>query len=107
MNRLIATAVAVLLTACPPPPAKPLEWQTLATGLDEALMGVDGTSDKDVWAVGADQGLGPLGGRLGVEAADLFLLPETNLQAIIAEIVEIRAVKKYAHAKARGELRQF
>lgn len=61
MNRLIAILVAVLLTACPtPPPPKTLEWQTLATGLDEALMGVDGTSATDVWAVGADQGLGPL-----------------------------------------------
>jgi hypothetical protein len=55
------TATAVLsiavLTACPGPAA---EWQTLSENLDEALMGVGGTTEKDVWAVGADKGLGPL-----------------------------------------------
>lgn len=35
-------------------------WQTLSSGLDEALMSVSGSSPKDVWAVGADQGRGPL-----------------------------------------------
>lgn len=52
----LAVSTLTLSAACTPPS----EWQTLATGLDEALMGVGGTSDKDVWAVGADTGQGPL-----------------------------------------------
>jgi hypothetical protein len=59
MKRLYWEGVltALVLSACSGPVG---EWQTLASGLDEALMGVGGTSDKDVWFVGADTGQGPL-----------------------------------------------
>ncbi len=57
--RTAVVGLAVLVfSACPQGPV--VEWQTLSSGLDEALMGVGGTSDKDVWAVGADTGAGPL-----------------------------------------------
>lgn len=35
-------------------------WQVLAQDFPEAALSVDGTSDDDVWVVGADAGLGPL-----------------------------------------------
>jgi hypothetical protein len=59
MTRLASAVLTLCLVACPQPPP-PQAWQTLATGLDEALMGVSGTGPTDVWAVGADQGQGPL-----------------------------------------------
>lgn len=49
-------ALALTLFAC----GEEKEWQVAAQGLDEALMGVGGSSENDVWAVGADTGLGPL-----------------------------------------------
>lgn len=55
---LAIAALSLFTLGCPTGPTG--EWQTLASGLDEALMGVGGTSDKDVWAVGADTGQGPL-----------------------------------------------
>ncbi len=44
----------------PPPPTR--EWEVVSTGLPAALLSVSGTSDKDVWAVGADKSAsnGPL-----------------------------------------------
>jgi hypothetical protein len=42
--------------APPPPPTPPaLKWETVAKGLPAALLSVSGTSDKDVWVVGADK----------------------------------------------------
>ena len=35
-------------------------WQVVASELDEAVLGVGGSSASDVWAVGADKGKGPL-----------------------------------------------
>lgn len=58
MRRILLSLGAVLLGACPGPSTD--EWQTLATGLDEALMGVGGSSSSDVWMVGGDTGHGPL-----------------------------------------------
>ncbi len=56
---LAIAALGLVTMGCPTGPTG--EWQTVASGLDEALMGVGGTSDKDVWAVGADTGgQGPL-----------------------------------------------
>jgi len=55
-------ACAQLWVACgsdSPPKAVP-EFQVIAAGLDEAVLAVGGTASSDVWAVGADQGLGPL-----------------------------------------------
>jgi hypothetical protein len=44
-----------------PPPVEPESaWQLVAMNLPEALLSVDGASDKDVFAVGADKGKGPL-----------------------------------------------
>lgn len=56
MKRLTCCAVLALLSAC----SEPREWQVVASGLDEALMSVNGSSVSDVWAVGADTGHGPL-----------------------------------------------
>ncbi|MBL8918769.1 MAG: vanadium-dependent haloperoxidase [Myxococcaceae bacterium] len=54
----VVASLAVVLLGCPS--STPLEWQRIASDLDEALMGVGGTSSTDVWAVGADSGGGPL-----------------------------------------------
>lgn len=35
-------------------------WSVGSSGLREAIMAVGGTSQDDVWAVGADKGEGPL-----------------------------------------------
>lgn len=59
MTRVFAASLSVLLL-CGCPTATPLEWQSIASELDEALMGVGGTSATDVWAVGGDTGAGPL-----------------------------------------------
>lgn len=48
---------SLMLSACPD--GAPT-WQTVAADLPEALLSVHGTSATDVWAVGADQGHGPL-----------------------------------------------
>ncbi len=53
-TRVLAAWLA--LSAC----GEPRAWQTVTSGLDEALMSVTGTSATDVWAVGADVGSGPL-----------------------------------------------
>ncbi|MGH7439074.1 MAG: DUF6851 domain-containing protein, partial [Polyangiaceae bacterium] len=41
-------------------PAKELKWQILASELPSALMSVSARSPRDVYAVGADKGAGPL-----------------------------------------------
>lgn len=57
MSRLLVLCASALsLLACVEPP----QWQVTASGLDEALMSISGSSEKDVWAVGADTGAGPL-----------------------------------------------
>ena len=35
-------------------------WQIVASELPEAVLAIAGRSDRDIWAVGADQGSGPL-----------------------------------------------
>lgn len=35
-------------------------WETVASGLDEAVLSITGTAADNVWAVGADRGQGPL-----------------------------------------------
>ena len=51
-----------LLAGCPADPPNPAvrAWQAVATNLSEAALSVTGTSDHDVWVVGADRGSGPL-----------------------------------------------
>src|SRR5690349_2655807 len=39
---------------------QPTTWSTVASGLRESILSIDGTSPTDVWAVGADRGEGPL-----------------------------------------------
>ena len=58
MKRQLGVLVVwmLLASAC----GEEREWQVASSGLSEALMGVSGTSEKDVWAVGADTGSGPL-----------------------------------------------
>lgn len=51
-------AALLLLGGCPDDDAA--AWTLVADGLDEALLGVHGTSVDDVWAVGSDRGAGPL-----------------------------------------------
>ncbi|MBL8912824.1 MAG: vanadium-dependent haloperoxidase [Archangium sp.] len=53
---LAGASLALVLSAC----AEERQWQLTSTGLDEALMGIAGSSENDVWAVGADTGAGPL-----------------------------------------------
>lgn len=55
-KKLWWAALSLGLLAC----TEERQWQVAATGLDEALMGVGGSSESDVWAVGADVGQGPL-----------------------------------------------
>ncbi len=60
--RRIATIIFVsfVAVACTDPqPAEPA-WSVVSADLDEALLSITGTSATDVWAVGADQGRGPL-----------------------------------------------
>jgi hypothetical protein len=40
--------------------SSPSRWQIVASELPEAVLAIAGRSDRDVWAVGADQGSGPL-----------------------------------------------
>lgn len=54
---LLFVAVCAGTLGCPQP-KDPAVWQVVASGLDEALMGVAGSSERDVWAVGADVGAG-------------------------------------------------
>jgi hypothetical protein len=62
----LALAIALGTTACtrsaaPPVPTTPEPaWQLVAADLPAALLSVDGLSDTDVLAVGADKGRGPL-----------------------------------------------
>jgi hypothetical protein len=53
------TALLLTFTGCPDDD-DPAEWTLAADGLDEALLGVHGTSENDVWAVGSDRGAGPI-----------------------------------------------
>ena len=53
-------ALLATLAGCPDDePAEPA-WAVVASGLDEAVLSIAGTAADDVWAVGADQGAGPL-----------------------------------------------
>ena len=55
MKRLsLVTLLAAALVAC----QEPRTWQVVASGLDETLTSVAGSSPSDVWAVGADVGAG-------------------------------------------------
>ncbi len=56
----VAFAAVVLPFACDTTPPLVVTWQTVGENLPSALMSVDGTSSKDVWAVGSDKGSGPL-----------------------------------------------
>jgi hypothetical protein len=58
-------AIGVLLASCrkgepPAATAKEREWQLLASELPSALLSVSGRSPRDIYAVGADKGQGPL-----------------------------------------------
>jgi hypothetical protein len=56
-------ALAALFSQCTcnkPPNPPPQTWAIVAQHLPSALMSVDGTSSKDVYACGADKGSGPL-----------------------------------------------
>ncbi len=55
--------VSAALVACKgdePPLAAPTEWTVLGEHAKEALLSVAGRSERDVYAVGADKGAGPL-----------------------------------------------
>ena len=56
---VIGLVVVGSLSACPPQ-QPPRAWAVVASGLDEAVTSVSGSSAADVWAVGADVGNGPL-----------------------------------------------
>lgn len=60
----VAWCAASLLLACSGSPKKAepaaATWHLLGSELDAALISVWGSSEKDVWAVGADTGSGPL-----------------------------------------------
>ncbi|MCB9614213.1 MAG: hypothetical protein H6722_17385 [Sandaracinus sp.] len=56
---LCGLAALALLFGCPDDD-DPAEWTVAAEALDEALLGVHGTSENDVWAVGSDRGAGPI-----------------------------------------------
>lgn len=70
MTRLPLFAV-LLLAACPQP-TPPSTWKTVATGLDEAALGV-AAEPSSVWIVGSDRGRGPL--VLRAQGAELTRLP--------------------------------
>ncbi len=46
--------------SCTAKHASPARWQLVASELPEAVLSIAGRSDRDVWAVGADKGKGPL-----------------------------------------------
>jgi len=50
--------LAAVVTACQT--SEPASYQLAATDLTEALLAVNGTSSRDVWAVGSDKGQGPI-----------------------------------------------
>lgn len=56
MRGLVLSGALLLTAAC----GEERTWQVTASGLDEALMSISGSSEKDVWAVGGDTGKGPL-----------------------------------------------
>lgn len=56
---LLPAFAALFLGGCPSPTSPP-SWHAVAQNLTEALMSVGGTSDRDIWVVGADQGAGPI-----------------------------------------------
>jgi hypothetical protein len=57
----LALPLACTKRAAPPPPAEPEPaWQLVAANLPSALLSVDGATENDVYAVGADKGHGPL-----------------------------------------------
>jgi len=51
--------VPTLLAACGDDLA-PADFEVVVADVPEALLSVSGTSSRDVWAVGADRGRGPL-----------------------------------------------
>lgn len=53
-------AIATALGGCGDDSRRERAWATCGVELREALLSVGGTSDRDVWAVGADKGEGPL-----------------------------------------------
>ena len=55
---LAVAALALMLGGCPA--QDPGTWETVAAGLDEAVLSISGTAANYVWAVGADRGKGPL-----------------------------------------------
>jgi hypothetical protein len=61
-RRGLCLVLAVLTGACSEDDARPSEptWTLLGEDLDAGLMSVWGSSERDVWAVGADDGSGPL-----------------------------------------------
>lgn len=66
LKSCLALLGLVVLTACndndavPTPPEAPLTWSFAVKSDSAALLGVHGTSERDVWMVGADDGQGPL-----------------------------------------------
>jgi uncharacterized protein DUF6851 len=64
LGALAASVAAIALVGChkpsPSPPPATREWQLLASELPSALLSVGGRSSKDIYAVGADKGQGPL-----------------------------------------------
>jgi len=61
--RTLGLLISLLLLSCgtgseQPPPTP--TWSIVSSGLDEGLLSISGTAADDVWAVGADQGRGPL-----------------------------------------------
>jgi len=61
----LAIPIGASLASCskaplPPATTKEREWQLLASELPSALLSVSGRSPRDVYAVGADKGEGPL-----------------------------------------------
>ena len=62
---ILAAGVALSLASCtrgqaPPATVTERQWQLLASELPSALLSVSGRSPRDIYAVGADKGQGPL-----------------------------------------------
>jgi len=63
VGRLLVVCCALCASACSSTPKKEetqATWHVLGSELDSALIGVWGSSEHDVWAVGGDTGSGPL-----------------------------------------------